>query len=45
MVCQWGPLRAERELRDVYIPSAGANEDLHADQRKAQGEADIRVTK
>jgi hypothetical protein len=45
MACRPGPLRAGRSLRDMYIPSVGAHENLRADQREAQGEADTQVTK
>jgi hypothetical protein len=45
MACRLGPLGAGRSLRDMYTPSVGATEHLYADQREAQGEADIHVTK
>jgi hypothetical protein len=34
MACRPGPLRAGRSLRDVYVPSVGAMENPHADQRR-----------
>ena len=50
MACRPGPLRVERSLRDLCTPfgveaPVGRLEDLCADQREAQGEAGIHVTK
>jgi hypothetical protein len=39
MACRPGLLRGGRSLRDVYVPSVGATENPHADQREAHGEA------
>ena len=45
----WCALRGRRSLRDMYTPSVGApvgrDEKSSADQREAQGEAGIHVTK